>query len=123
MTNPLSVWRVAVRPRWLAALALALVVAAVFAALGQWQLERSIASATIIERDTETVIALDALEIAHKGLSRRGVKDSVGLDETHFLNPLFQIAESRLTPAEELICAYERRWHKKIDPVFKEYAY
>ena len=40
MTNPLSVWRVAVRPRWLAALALALVVAAVFAALGQWQLER-----------------------------------------------------------------------------------
>jgi len=68
-------------------------------------------------------IALDALEIAHKGLSRRGVKDNVGLDETYFLNPLFQIAESKLTPAEELICAYERRWHKKIDPVFKEYAY
>ena len=68
-------------------------------------------------------IALDALEIAHKGLSRRDVKDSVGLDETHFLNPLFQIAESGLTPAEELICAYERRWHKRIDPVFKEYAY
>jgi glutamate--cysteine ligase len=68
-------------------------------------------------------IALDALEIAHKGLSRREVKDSVGLDETHFLNPLFQIAESGLTPAEELICAYERRWHKNIDLVFKEYAY
>ena len=68
-------------------------------------------------------IALDALEIAHKGLSRRGVMDSVGLDETHFLNPLFQIAESKLTPAEELICAYERRWQTKIDPVFKEYAY
>jgi glutamate--cysteine ligase len=68
-------------------------------------------------------VALDALEIAHEGLSRREVKDSVGLDETHFLNPLFQIAESRLTPAEELICAYERRWHKNIDQVFKEYAY
>ena len=68
-------------------------------------------------------IALDALEIAHKGLSRREVKDSVGLDETHFLNPLFQIAESGLTPAEELMCAYERRWHKNIDQVFKEYAY
>jgi len=68
-------------------------------------------------------IALDTLEIAHKGLSRRGVSDSVGLDETHFLNPLFQIAESGLTPAEELICAYERRWQKNIDQVFKEYAY
>ena len=68
-------------------------------------------------------IALDALEIAHKGLSRRGIKDSVGLDETHFLNPLFQIAESGLTPAEELIRAYERRWNKNIDPIFKEYAY
>ena len=68
-------------------------------------------------------IALDALEIAHEGLSHREVKDSVGLNETHFLNPLFQIAESGLTPAEELICAYERRWHKNIDQVFKEYAY
>ncbi|MDP6175289.1 MAG: glutamate--cysteine ligase, partial [Rhodospirillales bacterium] len=39
-------------------------------------------------------LALDALEISHEGLSRRGVLDGVGLDETHFLNPLFQIAES-----------------------------
>jgi len=68
-------------------------------------------------------IALDALEISHEGLSRRGVKDSVGLDETHFLNPLFQIAASGFTPAEELISAYERRWHKNVDQVFKEYAY
>jgi len=68
-------------------------------------------------------IALDALKIAHEGLSHRGVKDSVGLDETHFLNPVFQIAESGFTPAEELICAYERRWHNNVDQVFKEYAY
>ena len=68
-------------------------------------------------------IALDALEISHRGLSRRAVFDGVGLDETHFLNPLFQIAESGLTPAEELLCAYERRWQGSIDPIFKEYAY
>ncbi|MBL6932807.1 MAG: glutamate--cysteine ligase [Rhodospirillales bacterium] len=68
-------------------------------------------------------IALDALEIAHEGLSRRGILDGVGLDETHFLNPLFQIAESGFTPAEDLLCAYERRWHKNIDQIFKEYAY
>jgi glutamate--cysteine ligase len=68
-------------------------------------------------------IALDALEIAHDGLSRRNVQDGVGLDETHFLNPLFQIAESGFTPAEDLLCAYERRWHHNIDQIFKEYAY
>jgi len=67
--------------------------------------------------------ALDALEISHEGLSRRGVLDGVGLDETHFLNPLFRIAESGFTPAEDLLCAYERRWHKNIDQIFKEYAY
>ena len=68
-------------------------------------------------------LALDVLEIAHAGLSRRAELDFFDFDETHFLNPLFQIAESGLTPAEELLRAYERRWRKCVDPVFKEYAY
>ena len=54
-------WRVAVRPKWIAALVLALVVAGVFAALGQWQLERSIAEATVIERDTENTVPLESV--------------------------------------------------------------
>ena len=72
MTKRLSLWRVAIRPRWLAALALALVVASVFAALGQWQLERSIASATVIERDTETVVALSSLETPQSTITTEG---------------------------------------------------
>lgn len=51
-------WRIARRPKWIAALALALGIAAAFAALGQWQLERSIESATVIERDTENAVPL-----------------------------------------------------------------
>ncbi len=51
-------WRIARRPRWIAALFLALGVAAVFGALGQWQLDRSVEQATIVERDTETVVPL-----------------------------------------------------------------
>jgi surfeit locus 1 family protein len=47
------------RPRWVAALLLALAVAAGFALLGQWQLSRAIASGAVIERSTETVKALD----------------------------------------------------------------
>lgn len=54
-------WRIAVRPKWIAALVLALVVAGVFAALGQWQLERSIVEATVIERDTENTVPLESV--------------------------------------------------------------
>lgn len=68
-------------------------------------------------------VALDVLEIAHEGLTRRKRLDGVGLDETRFLKPLFQIAESGLTPAEDLLFAYERRWKGNIDPIFTEYAY
>lgn len=53
--------RVMLRPRWIAALFAALLVAGVFAALGQWQLERSIAEATVIERDTENAVVFETI--------------------------------------------------------------
>jgi len=68
-------------------------------------------------------VALESLEISHAGLKGRNVLDSVGLDESHFLKPLFQIAETGQTPAEELLCAYERQWKKSVLPVYTEYAY
>jgi surfeit locus 1 family protein len=55
------VWSVARRPQWIGALVLALVIAAGFAALGQWQISRSIIDATVVERDTETVVTLESL--------------------------------------------------------------
>lgn len=54
-------WAIARQPRWIAALLLALAVAAGFAALGQWQIARSFATATVVHTDTETPIALDRL--------------------------------------------------------------
>lgn len=54
-------WKVAVRPRWIGALLLALAVAAAFAALGQWQLERSIATGEVVDRATETVVPLESV--------------------------------------------------------------
>lgn len=51
-------WAIARRPRWVGALILALAVAAGFAALGQWQLERSLASTAVDERDTENPVPL-----------------------------------------------------------------
>ena len=44
-------------------------------------------------------------------------------DETHFVDPLFAIAGSGRTPAEELLEDFRTRWGGKIDPVFTDYAY
>jgi glutamate--cysteine ligase len=46
-----------------------------------------------------------------------------GKDETCFLDPLMEIAESGVTPAEELLARYHGRWSGSVDPVFREYAY
>ncbi|CAN5199395.1 SURF1 family protein [soil metagenome] len=60
-TTPPSWWAIARRPRWIAALLLALGVAAGFAALGQWQIERSFESAVTPEQQTENVIPLESV--------------------------------------------------------------
>jgi surfeit locus 1 family protein len=56
-----SVWAVARRPRWIAALILALAIAAGFAALGQWQIARSFENAAPREEQTEVVVPLDTI--------------------------------------------------------------
>ena len=78
---------------------------------------------TPFRNQTVRDIACEALCISHKGLKNRGRVDSVGMDESHFLQPIFQTAESGLTPADELLAAYHRLWKGNVDPVFTEYAY
>ena len=51
--------RMMLRPRWILALLLALAVAAGFAALGRWQLERAVASGVVAPKTTEIVKPLD----------------------------------------------------------------
>ncbi len=58
---PIGFWAVARRPRWIAALLLALAIAAGFAALGQWQLARSVAAPVAQASTTETATALTAI--------------------------------------------------------------
>jgi len=62
-------WAVARRPRWIATLFLALAVAAGFAALGQWQLDRSVASGTVVERDTETIKPITQVAAPQEGMT------------------------------------------------------
>ncbi|MCW8836216.1 MAG: glutamate--cysteine ligase, partial [Rhodospirillales bacterium] len=48
-------------------------------------------------------LALDMLDISHDGLRRRAALNAVGQDESYFLNPLFRIAESGQSPADDLL--------------------
>jgi glutamate--cysteine ligase len=68
-------------------------------------------------------IALEVLDIARDGLHRRARRDGAGEDETHFLDPLFAIAGSGHSPAEELVADYRTRWAGDIRRVSDEYAY
>ena len=62
-------------------------------------------------------------EISREGLHRRARRSIAGEDETYFLDPLFAIAGSARTPAEELLEDYHTRWGGSVDPVYSEYAY
>ena len=54
-------WAMARRPRWLAGVLAGLVLAGVFAGLAQWQVQRAVDEATIVEVDTETPIPLESI--------------------------------------------------------------
>lgn len=51
---PESVWEIARRPRWIGMLVLALAIAALFAFLGHWQLDRSVQSLKPVNTGSET---------------------------------------------------------------------
>lgn len=68
-------------------------------------------------------IALEVLDIARDGLTRRARRDAAGEDETHFLDPLFQIARSGRNAAAELVEDYRGRWAGDIRRVYEDYAY
>jgi glutamate--cysteine ligase len=78
---------------------------------------------TLFRKGTLQDLAKDVLAIAKGGLKARAATDHFGEDESHFLNALHDIAESGVTPAEELLDAYENRWGRSIEPLFDEYAY
>lgn len=61
--------RIALRPRWIGALILALAVAAGFALLSQWQISRSVSTGTVVERPTETTLPLEQVAQPQKALS------------------------------------------------------
>ena len=68
-------------------------------------------------------IAIELLDIARAGLSRRARLDSAGNDETGFLMPLQEIATSGISPAEHMLDAFQNAWDGDITKVFTEHSY
>lgn len=66
---PATFWQIARRPRWIGALVLALAIAATFAALGEWQLSRSLEGGEITEQQSETIVELDSVATAQEPLA------------------------------------------------------
>ncbi|QCR20017.1 SURF1 family cytochrome oxidase biogenesis protein [Agrococcus sp. SGAir0287] len=80
---------VARRPRWIGALLAALAVAAIFAALGQWQIGRAVEQGQADERDTETPVALASVAEPQEPLlsvaGGRIVEAEAAIDPASFL--------------------------------------
>ncbi|MFF2053114.1 SURF1 family cytochrome oxidase biogenesis protein [Leifsonia sp. NPDC058194] len=83
------------RPRWIGALVFALALAAGFAALGQWQLERALESGKAVEAPSETVLPL--ADIAKPGgpITDKAVGQLVEFTGT-FVPGDYQILDGRL---------------------------
>lgn len=68
-------------------------------------------------------LAREVLAIADSGLKARGRLNAAGDSEQGFLNPLHEIVDSGLTPAERLLEAYHGRWNGDLTKVYDEASF
>ena len=70
-------------------------------------------------------ICREVLQISKKGLRDRAKPNSSGgrKDETQFLEPLFEITESKTTLSDRLLAKYWKEWNKDLSRVYLEYSY
>jgi glutamate--cysteine ligase len=77
----------------------------------------------IIRGRTLQELAQELLDLAHEGLNARNRLDSAGDNETGFLTPLLETAESGQTPADRKLALFNTEWGGVVDPVFRQFAY
>ncbi len=68
-------------------------------------------------------IAKTCLDLSEAGLKRRGVKNDKGQDESMYLEPLKEIAESGRSWATRLVELYNGPWNGDISNIFKVMNY
>lgn len=75
-------WEVARRPRWIGVLVLCLAIAGGFAALGQWQISRSVEDGTVLDRETEQVLPLEQIAEPQQTITTLAAGQRVRFDAT-----------------------------------------
>lgn len=78
--------------------------------------------ATVQGRSVQS-LARELLNLAGDGLSARKRLNSSGDDETGFLAPLLETADSGLSPADLKLQRYHGEWQESVDPIYRECAY
>lgn len=68
-------------------------------------------------------LAKEVLMLADEGLKKRNKKSTLGENEQGFLQILWQTVETGQVPADELLTAYNERWHGDINRIFDEFSY
>ena len=91
-------WALARRPLWIGLLALALALAAGFAALGQWQLERSVQSGAVVIRTTEQIVPLESVAVPQGPVSDAAAGHRVQV-EVRFVPDQYLVIADRLNGA------------------------
>jgi glutamate--cysteine ligase len=68
-------------------------------------------------------LAKDVLDIATAGLNARGQINSMGDNESGFLNPLRQIVDCGKSPAQQLLEKYHGEWGGDLSKVYDEMSF
>ncbi|MFK7956998.1 MAG: glutamate--cysteine ligase [Lysobacterales bacterium] len=68
-------------------------------------------------------LAKEILDIASAGLRSRARLNAAGDNESGFLEPLREIVDTGITPAQRKLDMFHNQWDGQIDPVFDECAY
>ena len=87
--------RMALRPRWIAVLLVALAFAAGFVLLSQWQISRSVEQATVVERETETVLALTDVTRPQRGVTTEAAGQLVSV-QAQYVEGDFSVLSGRV---------------------------
>ena len=65
----------------------------------------------------------EILDIATAGLNARGHVNSMGENESGFLNPLRQIIDSGMSPAHQLLEKYQGEWGGDLSKIYGEMSF
>ena len=90
-----TLFKMMLRPRWIGALLLALALAAGFAWLGQWQLERAVESGKVVDAPSETVLPLASVAKPGGPITDKATGQLVTV-EGSFVPSDYQLLQGRL---------------------------